>query len=1019
MELEYIRKHFGKHSQPLPCRGYSMKYNILTNAKEFDILPSHILYVIDDTITMDYDMFYYCVFNKEIKTEIYSYPDICKRMIYKGKIDILKKLLSILNYDMSLIKYTMYLLKNIDDGNGDNEKLKYHLVHKYIEKSSTKIGDQDEVKDIDEESIFDKETSEYHIMMKKEKESMIEEISRIKVQVENKFWDDILKSKNIVRDERRIMYKFIHNRSIPYNISSINLDDVFIGAYTYKDGIKEQYHLYAKDEYPSYETKIERTPGTYIVMSVDNDLSNNKLIQSKSDIYNTNEMGKYIMRSMLNIKCDQKMISYKHKHIIQDNPDIIMEKILKRMNINEKGIIMEKDTIYIIYTTTIIDPVIFMDILQTNEEFKSSCLYDTIYLDERSTPISYRKFVRLKVKYGGISFRLKLVKHKSVKRNGMSGCTKFRIDGINNSMDENIMISYCNALIHVYNKFSDDHKSFYYDEIFDDPYKGIEYNDFNTSSSKTIIGSSRYGKNSGKSMPQLLDPSFDNIDEYIKKGYTIHNIDGKIVATEKDVIPIISRNHKMRTNNVDHFIIKGSINGRSNNRNQDKILSNTGAILFPGQMGKTKGMFSMLLYSNELMRLGIKRSKSSFLSCIFEALDIPDDVEYFRKTKELNFWLTKQEMPYHTIDEIESEFRDTSKRLDSSKYIRLMENYFNCNIIVLRLEAKGRIKLETRMYDDNYIWHPQHRNRYIAIIRNYAIIEGLTYDPPYELLVKAKGEKIISKVFEDERLHNIKLSMVGFRRLRNPIDESKWDYQYVTNNGICKFIGKNTKDGILWMECVDRPLGLPFRNIVDEEICSFKYILNHLEIKDAEVDVIDINGSEYIIGIWDKVYYPTRRYKYKSKYTKGERFIDIDRGYSEMSNIFNDFANKCVYSLFIAEHFTEKNYFKEEYIAKYVCIVDHLDIPDIPINLLDYKGMKKQYPQLFHNGKIKVTKEQESKLRSLLAIVSKNRYAFEQYKDLQTRKEKNKMSFNTFNDMEAWMKDLKSRRRLVEYTNIK
>jgi hypothetical protein len=166
----------------------------------------------------------------------------------------------------------------------------------------------------------------------------------------------------------------------------------------------------------------------------------------------------------------------------------------------------------------------------------------------------------------------------------------------------------------------------------------------------------------------------------------------------------------------------------------------------------------------EIYRKGMSRNPATFIECILEALynesnfltvkkgQVFNDALRTDKTnrvrEKLASWeflsVGKQELYDFKIDEISREIKDFEIYLDPRKYIRIIEEYFNCNILLfsggdsVEKENDGMI---LPRFSQAHLKFPWKRDRpFILVYENWGnYTEKLKY-PQVELMVKTVGE---------------------------------------------------------------------------------------------------------------------------------------------------------------------------------------------------------------------------------------------------------------------------------------
>lgn len=182
-------------------------------------------------------------------------------------------------------------------------------------------------------------------------------------------------------------------------------------------------------------------------------------------------------------------------------------------------------------------------------------------------------------------------------------------------------------------------------------------------------------------------------------------------------------------------------------------------------------------FSGNIYRKGMSRNTGSFIECILEALfeetrfltikkgRVFNDALRTEKTnnirKKLAKWeflpVGKQEMYDSTMQEISRGLVDLDTYIDPRRFIRILEEYFNCNILVFSAGLSGGLSSEDSgssleggetaqmilpNYSQAYLRYPWKRDRpFILVYENWGnYTEKLKY-PQVELIMKTIGDE--------------------------------------------------------------------------------------------------------------------------------------------------------------------------------------------------------------------------------------------------------------------------------------
>ncbi|CAK9189255.1 unnamed protein product [Sphagnum troendelagicum] len=1023
---------------------YSCKWTILNIANQFQCPRSQLVFILNDIQLLYEDEASWAAFDPQMKVKVYSMQEICQKFVKNSQG---KSILGLLLRFYDMVSDIRSCVLNCIGKESLEEILSADNCWHLLQTANLNA------------SIF-MEEYEYQAILnnkvKQQKESAtviikeIEKINNIQALSANAFSE--LRS--------NVMLKLIGTEIDKRLVMKTKLDADVVATWTYKDGIKEGYNVYSNGDYPSYLINIEKSPGTSIMMNMKSDIVSKKFTKSELDKYMMSVNRTLAKNNLVPFTVTDKSMSYvQGSDYILDHRAAFNEAAAK-IGVNASGIIMKLNSIHRVNTKIVVDPTLLVDMICTSNAFAEYDMSFAMSLDESMVPVSFKRFIKFKVRYGGIQFKIKVI-NNFLKQNNKSGCTILEITGVSNDVDINVMKMFCNLLIKLYLQERDKYRKIYYG-----PFEGIFCNAVTTnemSKPKRPIGDARYCKNNGVEEPIVHRPDDETesafAKRYKKQGYKITVLEGGVleggvleggvlkrimVATRPDVIPVIAKNKKSRSNINGGIIIKGTKSGKRNVNATTKVLSNTGAVLSDTQRAKTSSMFFPYVRTHHVFRYGVERTTSSFLQCVLKALNITRDPSEYRRTEAMNFWVVKQEMSSYSIEQIESEFRNVNVTLDSAKYVRLFEVRYNINIAVLRLHSRGEITVEMKKYVNSHIWRPQNDGPYIVILRNYAVIEGSTYDPPYELLGWVNDNQNVEYLFHDTELTNIKYSNVNNMTIRSPIDVRHYDYQYIDASGKCILVGKKermlvgtrNKRCIVWSSYVDRPLELEYRKIQDKELPTVANMLSRFNREKVSVDVIVHGGEDQIIGLWhSKVYYPTRMTPYREVSSGrcsvrsrdadeipeenrdargplrvGPRFFYVDREYSNMSTTYEKYRTDRTYTALLVqaclEYFSETKASKtsyEDFKKKHVYMTSSEVTSSSCLWSTPEIRDASKFPELFKGGKIKVNKSNSSKLESMYLIMSRDINSFNEFL-FTSEMEVHKKSFERYEDFVSWKK---------------
>lgn len=279
-------------------------------------------------------------------------------------------------------------------------------------------------------------------------------------------------------------------------------------------------------------------------------------------------------------------------------------------------------------------------------------------------------------------------------------------------------------------------------------------------------------------------------------------------AQFKHIITCYSSNHYENPNRETYIYYRGD----SGIRRGTAANLITLRILSPGRRGPLPAAMTMEHDLQGYTRLG---TGGPFVECIAHALDIkakrfPRLVRKGMKDGLLN--VVRQEMWDKTDEEI---FAGIDKNLDGTRYYRLFEEVYECNILVVEISHRGKYTISIPSCKGKYIWEPR-KGKYIVVAKN----EKKLYEDhlvSYELITN--GDEMVF-----DKKDPLVSAIVSFK-LANTI-RSDMDYdvqaQYITEHGKCNAV--MTRNGM--MKCNSRPLYKPTigTDVVRKNSTVYKYL---------------------------------------------------------------------------------------------------------------------------------------------------------------------------------------------------
>jgi hypothetical protein len=200
-----------------------------------------------------------------------------------------------------------------------------------------------------------------------------------------------------------------------------------------------------------------------------------------------------------------------------------------------------------------------------------------------------------------------------------------------------------------------------------------------------------------------------------------------------------------------------------------------------------------------------------FVDCIAYALGInakkfPKLVQKGIKHGLLN--VVRQEMWDKSNQEI---LNGINENLDGTKYYRLFEEVYECNILIVEIGHRGKYIISIPSHKGKYLWEPR-KGKYIVVMKNgKKLYEDHLIS--YELVVKRdettfnRKDPLVSAIVSFKLAHTI----------QSDINEDVYA-QYITEHGKCNVI--MTDNGI--KKCNSRPL---YKPIIDTKLVREKSIV--------------------------------------------------------------------------------------------------------------------------------------------------------------------------------------------------
>lgn len=165
---------------------------------------------------------------------------------------------------------------------------------------------------------------------------------------------------------------------------------------------------------------------------------------------------------------------------------------------------------------------------------------------------------------------------------------------------------------------------------------------------------------------------------------------------------------------------------------------------------RLKSLFELISIDREFLRKGTVKSSSSFIECVLEALyketrflkkEGEIEVSRIRKTLKARKRLAKwdylavglQELYDKSIKEIREELLDTDNYISPKKYKSILEEYYNCNIMIFSAENEGELLIPN--FSQSYLLKEYRKDRpFIFILENKGTFAEKVLYPQCEII---------------------------------------------------------------------------------------------------------------------------------------------------------------------------------------------------------------------------------------------------------------------------------------------
>jgi hypothetical protein len=567
--------------------------------------------------------------------------------------------------------------------------------------------------------------------------------------------------------------------------------------YTKNDNLSTQYLCYK--DFPVKFLKQKTYDGTFIYV----------IAKTTNQVKNS-ELNKYVQTLC------------KHtSNVIFINVQILEDGYIYIQNINEEfpyldfldydGIII-KTNFYTRFNIFFPIDINFLMHMICTSLYKHNLLKNTTNLNVNTTYIN-PSIVELIVNYKFVKFTVLI--HTVGNRRNQTHYSYADIDGIKYYQDCNLVREYIETLIEYYTEIYTISSKKYYNLFPNSIFYGLYLIYLEEGFAMSIIqqppGAPRYVTTNGQPRCPRIINARDFNNRINRSGYKFY-----LVEKNGDLLTMIDNHHKYQTGNhiimveegyqplkavtkkinfTDEIMFKQTKSLTKKIFQSDNQVNNTRTILNQGMFGTITTINSFLQISFPMKRLGVKNGSA------IEALMLATNKKF--DINKLNFNLCAQEHKTSDIESIRKKFYDEYPYyVDVSLYIRALEDYFCCNIILLTMHANAQLKFGYSKHQK--IWYPNEYKKIIILIHNLSITSK-TYKYPYELVIPSGADIFY---FTHESLFEQVWNYFDNNILKNIAKKEKEEYQILDERGLCIFIGTSTK----LKNYIDRPLNLPILN---------------------------------------------------------------------------------------------------------------------------------------------------------------------------------------------------------------
>ena len=282
-----------------------------------------------------------------------------------------------------------------------------------------------------------------------------------------------------------------------------------------------------------------------------------------------------------------------------------------------------------------------------------------------------------------------------------------------------------------------------------------------------------------------------------------------------------------------------------------------------------EAIFSAVDSTSKYLRMGVSQNQNSFLHCVANAMDkagpSSDADPLIRDMRgdlasRVPPQVSKQELYDMTEDQIAEMSRDESVYLDPRLFVRLVEEYFDCNIYVFYTakDSQDIGMLIPRHKDTYYRFEPKQASPTVVLYAHHGVTSDRAIFEQCEVIVRYNSlqrtdEKTttsgvaveLNKIFTDiNQTHDGKRMVLQRPRQVPPVFGQQW----IDGNGKCRALGVGTIKAVLSEPFP--PFALPI--ITSNEITNVETTISFAEINGLSV-LSQVVNNDTVKGILCKI----------------------------------------------------------------------------------------------------------------------------------------------------------------------